>query len=63
MSAFGILSGCILFVTLMVPVFIGPITRWLLRSWFSHLIFLLQCAMMLTVVTVLAFLYKNFQLA
>ena len=61
MSTFGILSGSILLVTLIVPVIIGPITRLLFRSWFPHLVFLLQCAMMLTVVTVLAFFRENFQ--
>ena len=60
MSAFGILSGSILLVTLIVPVILGPITRWLFRSWFPHFVFLLQCAMMLTVVTVLAFFRENF---
>lgn len=59
MSAFGILSGSILLVIFIVPIVIGPITRLLLRSWFPHFLFLLQCAMMLTVVTVLAFFQQN----
>ena len=63
MSTFGILSGSIFLVTLIIPVITGPITRWLLRSWFPHLIFLLQCAIMLTVVTVLAFFQRDFSLA
>lgn len=59
MSAFGILSGCIFFVTLGVPFIFGPISRWLLRSWFPRLMFLLQFTMMLTVVTILAVFPKN----
>ena len=60
MSTFGILSGSILLVTLVVPVTLDPITRWFLRSWFPHLIFLLQVATMLTLVTVIAYFRESF---
>ena len=63
MSAFGILSGSILLVTLFVPVIIDPIMRWLLRSWFPHLTLLLRFTMMLTVVTVLVVFRESFWLA
>lgn len=33
MSAFGILSGPLPFVTIILPVIMGPITRWLLKTY------------------------------
>ena len=32
MSAFGILSGPLLFATIILPVIVGPLTRWLLQT-------------------------------